>query len=110
LGVAVLRLPNPSHGGPLSAGRWQARLCPHPQRLRPRGRTRAGGCAGELSERRRLGHRARGAAALYGRDRTDRRGMTGRPLRILLTNDDGVDAPGLAVLRAIAESLSDDVW
>jgi 5'-nucleotidase len=31
-------------------------------------------------------------------------------LRILLTNDDGVDAPGLAVLRRIAESLSDDVW
>lgn len=32
------------------------------------------------------------------------------PLRILLTNDDGVDAPGLAVLRAIAGELSDDVW
>lgn len=31
-------------------------------------------------------------------------------LRILLTNDDGVDAPGLAVLEAIARSLSDDVW
>jgi 5'-nucleotidase len=32
------------------------------------------------------------------------------PLRILLTNDDGVDAPGLAVLRAIAGELSEDVW
>jgi 5'-nucleotidase len=31
-------------------------------------------------------------------------------LRILLTNDDGVDAPGLAVLEGIARSLSDDVW
>ncbi len=30
--------------------------------------------------------------------------------RILLTNDDGVDAPGLKVLRAIAESLTDDIW
>lgn len=30
--------------------------------------------------------------------------------RILLTNDDGVHAPGLAVLREIAETLSDDVW
>jgi 5'-nucleotidase len=30
--------------------------------------------------------------------------------RILLTNDDGVDAPGLAVLQAIAAQLSDDVW
>ena len=31
-------------------------------------------------------------------------------LRILLTNDDGVDAPGLAILQAIAAQLSDDVW
>ncbi|GGA53293.1 5'/3'-nucleotidase SurE [Pelagibacterium lentulum] len=31
-------------------------------------------------------------------------------MRILLTNDDGVDAPGLAVLREIAHVLSDDVW
>lgn len=30
--------------------------------------------------------------------------------RILLTNDDGVDAPGLAVLIDIAHTLSDDVW
>lgn len=31
-------------------------------------------------------------------------------LRILLTNDDGVDAPGLAVLADIARAISDDVW
>ena len=30
--------------------------------------------------------------------------------RILITNDDGVDAPGLAVMREIAAELSDDVW
>ncbi len=30
--------------------------------------------------------------------------------RILLTNDDGVEAPGLAVLVDIAHQLSDDVW
>ncbi|MDG2284048.1 MAG: 5'/3'-nucleotidase SurE [Alphaproteobacteria bacterium] len=30
--------------------------------------------------------------------------------RILLSNDDGFDAPGLAVLRGIAESICDDVW
>ena len=30
--------------------------------------------------------------------------------RILLSNDDGVDAPGLAVLERIARSLTDDVW
>jgi 5'-nucleotidase len=31
-------------------------------------------------------------------------------MRILLTNDDGYHAPGLAVLEAIAATLSDDVW
>lgn len=31
-------------------------------------------------------------------------------MRILLTNDDGVDAPGMAVLRELAASLGDDVW
>lgn len=30
--------------------------------------------------------------------------------RILVTNDDGIDAPGLEVLEAIARGLSDDVW
>lgn len=31
-------------------------------------------------------------------------------MRILLTNDDGIHAPGLAVLEAIARTLSDDIW
>lgn len=31
-------------------------------------------------------------------------------MRILLTNDDGIDAPGLHALRQIAGELSDDVW
>ena len=31
-------------------------------------------------------------------------------MRILLTNDDGIHAPGLAVLEQIAAELSDDVW
>ncbi len=31
-------------------------------------------------------------------------------MRILLTNDDGVAAPGLALLAEIAASLSDEVW
>jgi 5'-nucleotidase len=31
-------------------------------------------------------------------------------LRILLTNDDGIHAPGLELLEAIAARLSDDVW
>lgn len=31
-------------------------------------------------------------------------------MRILLTNDDGIFAPGLAVLEAIARQFSDDIW
>jgi 5'-nucleotidase len=31
-------------------------------------------------------------------------------LRILVTNDDGIHAPGLAVAEQIARSISDDVW
>ncbi len=31
-------------------------------------------------------------------------------MRILLTNDDGIHAPGLVVLEAIARKLSDDIW
>lgn len=31
-------------------------------------------------------------------------------MRILLTNDDGVHAPGLQVLEEIARTLSDDIW
>jgi 5'-nucleotidase len=31
-------------------------------------------------------------------------------MRILLTNDDGIHAPGLAILESIAAMLSDDLW
>lgn len=31
-------------------------------------------------------------------------------MRVLLTNDDGIDAPGLKVLENIARELSDDMW
>lgn len=31
-------------------------------------------------------------------------------MRILLTNDDGIHAPGLEVLEAIARTFSDDIW
>ena len=30
--------------------------------------------------------------------------------RILVTNDDGIHSPGLAITEEIARSLSDDVW
>lgn len=31
-------------------------------------------------------------------------------MRILLSNDDGVEAPGLAVLETLARSFTDDIW
>ena len=31
-------------------------------------------------------------------------------MRILVTNDDGIHAPGLGVAETIARALSDDVW
>ncbi|WP_336985776.1 5'/3'-nucleotidase SurE [Altererythrobacter aquiaggeris] len=31
-------------------------------------------------------------------------------MRVLLTNDDGINAPGFAVLEEIARTISDDVW
>ncbi len=31
-------------------------------------------------------------------------------MRILLTNDDGIDARGLALLESVASRLSDDIW
>ncbi|MEO6015093.1 MAG: 5'/3'-nucleotidase SurE [Devosia sp.] len=31
-------------------------------------------------------------------------------LRILITNDDGVDAPGIVLMEEIARTLTDDVW
>ncbi len=34
----------------------------------------------------------------------------GTPVRILLTNDDGINAPGLVSLEKIASELSDDIW
>jgi len=33
-----------------------------------------------------------------------------KPLRILVTNDDGIHSPGLVVAEKIARSLTDDVW
>src|SRR6185437_11462139 len=45
-------------------------------------------------------------AELYGRQDGDRESL----MRILVTNDDGINAPGLLVAEKIACALSDDVW
>ena len=36
--------------------------------------------------------------------------MSKKKLKILLSNDDGIHAPGLKVLKQIAETLTDDIW
>ncbi len=36
--------------------------------------------------------------------------MTQNPPRILLVNDDGIDAPGLVLLEKIVRGISDDIW
>ena len=34
----------------------------------------------------------------------------GHRLRILVSNDDGIHAPGLVIAEKIARTLSDDIW
>ena len=36
--------------------------------------------------------------------------LTLKTARILVTNDDGIHAPGIKVLERIAKALSEDVW
>lgn len=43
-------------------------------------------------------------------DRPLLRGSRDEPLRILVTNDDGINAPGLEVLERVARTLSPEVW
>ena len=116
-------------------GRQGHALRPYAQRLRRRGGSRAGRGAGELPEGGRLGDGAGGFAALYGRrwrrfpppelraekavPRVGARYKTraskpsnpgGRDMRILITNDDGIHAPGLKVLERIATELCPTTW
>ena len=38
-------------------------------------------------------------------------GLSAKPIgRILITNDDGINAPGIKELQAVAEALADEVW
>jgi hypothetical protein len=81
-------------------------LRPHPERLGPGGRTDAGGDHGELPGRGRPHRHPAGPASLPSGSHAHRRS----PVRILITNDDGIHADGLAALERIAAQLSDDVW
>ena len=79
-------------------------LRPHPQRLRARGRPHPGRRARKLPAGGRRRDRARSAPPLSRRHGGD------RLMRILVCNDDGIDAPGIKVLERVARGLSKDVW
>jgi 5'-nucleotidase len=51
-----------------------------------------------------------GPGSRPGRDRSGFRDQLKDDMRILITNDDGVNAPGLEALEEIASALADDVW
>ena len=92
----------------------QVRARAHAQRLGRGGRPRAHRGDGDLPAAGRLDRGAGCAAALHGW-REENRGtrMTSaatKPMRILVTNDDGIHAEGLDVCAEIGRALSDDVW
>ena len=75
--LGLRRFPGAAHGCALQAGGRQGHaLCPHAERLRPRGRPHHGGDPRELPECRRVGDDPRGAAPLYGRRRQDHEGLS----------------------------------
>src|SRR4029077_14653004 len=85
----------------------------HAQRLGTGGGPHAGRDSGELSAGGRVAPGPRCAEVLYGRPRPNRALMprkSSKKLRILISNDDGIHAPGLAVAEEIARSLTDDIW
>lgn len=53
---------------------------------------------------------ARKSSSAKPKKRTSRSKPEGGELRILVTNDDGIYAPGLKVLERVAKQLSNDVW
>src|SRR5688572_32214223 len=105
--LGLRRFPGPAHECALSSEGRQCALRAYAQRLRRCRRPRADRDHGELPERGRLDRGARQAATLYGRHEENRENEI---MRILVTNDDGIHAPGLKVCEDIAHALSDDVW
>src|SRR4029078_10558580 len=106
--LIVRRFPGSPHACALPPERLQEHaIRPHVERLRRRRRPRFDRRAGELPGSGWAGPRARSAQALYGLARKDRSRIA---MRILITNDDGIEAAGLDVLEKIATDLSDDVW
>ena len=85
-----------------------------PQRLRPGCRQDPGRDIGELPGGRRQRRDTRGAAAFPAWLRSTaagkRAGMIRRQPRILVSNDDGINAVGIKTLERIANAVSEDVW
>jgi seryl-tRNA synthetase/5'/3'-nucleotidase SurE len=117
--LELRRVPGAPHERALPAqGGQRDALRAHAERLGFGDRPHLDRDTGELPERGRLGDHSRGAAALHGwaDGPAGSRGqaqMTPAEIarkRILVTNDDGINAPGLEAMIDIATQLSQDVW
>ena len=107
--LELRRLPGPPHECALPAARRQGdALRAYAERLRRRRRPRADRGDGELPGGRRLDPHPHSPQALHGRPRQNRAHCL--TMRVLITNDDGIEAPGLDVLEHIAGAVSKDVW
>ena len=107
--LQLRRLPGSPHECALPAARRQGDpLRAYPERLRRRRRPHADRGDGELSGGRRLDPHPHSPQALHGRPRQNRAHCL--TMRVLITNDDGIEAPGLDVLEHIAGAVSKDVW
>src|SRR6476469_6377072 len=106
--LELRRLPGAAHDRAVPAARRQGHaLRAYPERLWRRRRPRADRGNGELPGGRRLDPHPHSPQALHGRPRQNRARCV---MRVLITNDDGIEAPGLDVLEHIAGAVSKDVW
>src|SRR4029079_3425426 len=106
--LELRRLPGAAHERALPAARREGHaLRAYAERLRRRRWPRPDRGDGELPGSRRCDPHPHGPQALYGRSRQNRARCL---MRVLITNDDGIEAPGLDVLEHIANEISKDVW
>src|SRR5882757_6368053 len=105
--LQLRRFPGAADEHPLPQCRRQgAGSRAHLERFRPGGGPHPGRHTGKLSASRWQCRHSRCIAALHGRQESHFKNL----MRILVTNDDGIHSPGLAVAEKIARAISDDVW
>ncbi len=92
------------------AGDRQAPLCPHAQWLGRRGRPRACRGARKIIKTKTVPSPCRRHCAPIWAASKNQESVRPARMRILITNDDGIHAHGLALLERIAKTLSDDIF